>query len=393
MNQALINVCLLLAVSLAQGDDVQTLSSATRGFSQQLYQKIALDKPNTVFSGYSIHSALSMTLLGARGDTAAELSTVLGLTALTGNSSHLAYRDLIDRLNSAEKVKLHTANALFVNPNIPIEAQFVADTRTYYQAKVENFDLAAAGGPEKQINVYVENKTEGVIKDLLSKGSVSASTSTVLVNTVFFNGTWLRVFSAGKTQPRDFRQLGGKKSQVSMMNDDRSVNIKRNVLGADVAELPFVGNRFALYIALPTSVDGITELETALAVQGNVEQLFQGLTSRRVKLSIPKFRVESQFGLNEPLKQLGLVQPFSPSSANFQGISRVDRLVITDVLHKAVIETTETGTTAAAATAVIVGLTSVMEPPAELFDADHPFLFFLVDKETNSTLFEGKFSG
>ncbi|BFZ05360.1 hypothetical protein BsWGS_08399 [Bradybaena similaris] len=394
MNPALINVCLLLAVGLVRGDDIQTLSSASSDFSQRLYQKVALDKPNVVYSAYSIHSALSMTSLGAREETATEFSKVLGLTALTGNRAHLAYRDLITQLNSVTDVKLNTANALFVNPNIPIEQQFVSDAKSYYLAKSSNFDLAAVGGPEKEINDYVENKTHGIIKNLLPKGSVDASTVTVLVNTIFFNGTWQIQFKARNTQTKDFQKLGGTKSEVSMMYDERYVNIKRNVLGVDVAELPFKGNRFSLYIALPNKVDGITDLESTLLAPGNVDQLFQGLTPRHVRLSIPKFKIESSIGLKTPLQQLGLLKPFNPSTANFQGISSAAKVAISDVLHKAVIDVTETGTVAAAATAVIVGLTAVLEPPVyEIFNADHPFLFFLRDKQTNQTLFQGKFSG
>ncbi|BFZ05358.1 hypothetical protein BsWGS_08396 [Bradybaena similaris] len=394
MNPALINVCLLLVVGLVRGDDIQTLSSASSDFSQRLYQKVALDKPNVVYSPYSIHSALSMTSLGAREETATEFAKVLGVTALTGNRAHLAYRDLITQLNNVTTVKLNTANALFVNPNIPIEQQFVSDARSYYLAKSSNFDLAAVGGPEKEINDYVEDKTHGIIKDLLPKGSVDASTVTVLINTIFFNGTWQIQFQAGDTQIKDFQKLGGTKSKVSMMYDERYVNIKRNVLGVDVAELPFKGNRFSLYIALPNTVDGITDLESTLLVPGNVDKLFQGLTPHHVRLSIPKFKIESSIGLKTPLQQLGLQKPFDPSTANFQGISSAAKVVISDVLHKAVIDVKETGTVAAAATAVIgVKITAVLEPPAETFNADHSFVFFLRDKQTNHTLFQGKFSG
>ncbi|BFZ05356.1 hypothetical protein BsWGS_08395 [Bradybaena similaris] len=393
MNPALINVCLLLAVGLVRGDDIQTLSSASSDFSQRLYQKVALDNVNVVYSPYSIHSALSMTSLGARGETATELSTVLGLVALTGNRAHLAYRDLITQLNSVTDVKLNTANALFVNPNIPIEQQFVSDARSYHLAKSSNFDLAAVGGPEKEINDYVENKTHGIIKNLLPKGSVNTDTVTVLVNTIFFNGTWQIQFPAWGTKTKDFQKLGGTKSKVSMMFDERRVNIKRNVLGVDVAELPFKGNRFSLYIALPNTVDGITAFESSLLVPRNVDQLFQGLTPRRVRLSIPKFKIESSFKLIPPLQQLGLRKPFDMTTANFQGISSGRPLVISDALHKAVIDVTETGTVAAAATAVSIELVSMNVGPVETFNADHPFVFFLRDKQTNNILFQGKFSG
>uniref|UniRef100_A0A2C9JSV9 Serpin domain-containing protein n=1 Tax=Biomphalaria glabrata TaxID=6526 RepID=A0A2C9JSV9_BIOGL len=118
---------------------------------------------------------------------------------------------------------------------------------------------------------------------------------------------------------------------VQMMNADRYVNIKRDAVNkVDVAELPFKGGRFSLYIALPRAVDGITDLA----------QVF-----------------------------------------------------ISQVLHKAVIEVKETGTVAAAATVVGVSLTSVQLPPTQAFTADHPFVYFLRDNQTGQILFQGKFSG
>ncbi|CAG5125391.1 unnamed protein product, partial [Candidula unifasciata] len=337
-----------------------------------------------------IHSALTMTSLGARGETSAELSTALELTNLTGNSAHQAYHDLILQLNTNNGIKLHTANAIFANPNIPIEEQFVKDVQSEYLAKSSSFDLAAVDGPEKIINDFVNENTEGLISDLLSKGSINSRTVLVLVSAIFFNGTWEDQFSKYRTQKQNFFQLGGAKSEVDMMYDERYVFIKRNVQGVDVAELPFTGGRFSLYIALPQETDGITALEHSLASPGYADQLFEGLRPVRVKLSVPKFKIESTFGLNSALQGLGIVRAFDAGSANLEGISASSKVYISDVLHKAVIEVKETGTVAAAATAIHVSAPSVQLPPIELFKADHPFVFFLRDNQSNSILFQGK---
>jgi serpin B len=392
MSLTLLAICLLATVSLVKGDDVQLLTSASSAFSQRLYQKIAVNKPNVIYSPYSIHSALTMISLGARGETATEFSQALGLTSLIGSPSHQAYHDLNAQLNGVKEVKLHTANAIFVNPNAPIESQFINDVRTDYLATTSNFDLAAVGGPEKIINDFVKNKTEGLIHDIIPPGSIDGGTVMILVNTIFFNGTWHSKFVTSKTTQQNFQHPGGATSQVDMMYDERYVNIRRNVLGADVAELPFVGNRFSLYIALPHAVDGITAFESLLAVPANVDQLFEGLSSTRVKLSIPKFKTEATYELTAALKGLGIVKAFDPQSSNFQGISSSNNVYISDVIHKAVIEVTESGTVAAAVTAIGV-ITSIEIPPAvEVFKADHPFVYFLRDNIAQEILFQGKFS-
>ncbi|KAI8739265.1 leukocyte elastase inhibitor [Biomphalaria glabrata] len=178
-----------------------------------------------------------------------------------------------------------------------------------------------------------------------------------------------------------------------MMNADRYVNIKRdNVNKVDVAELPFKGGRFSLYIALPRAVDGITDLEQLLVQPEKVKQLFTGLSSVRVQLSIPKFKTETTLSLNTPLRDMGIRKAFISNAANFSGITPA-QVFISQVLHKAVIEVKETGTVAAAATVIGVSLTSVQLPPTQTFIADHPFVYFLRDNQTGQILFQGKFSG
>ncbi|XP_059179574.1 serpin B6-like [Physella acuta] len=386
---------LVVIGQLVSADQQQqlALSAATSGFSQRLYQKVALDKPNVIYSPYSIHSALTMTSLGAKGDTATEMAQTLGLTSL-GSSAHLAYQELITDLNAVKEVALHTGNAIFVNPYDPIVPQFTEDVTNDYFAKTENFDLSAPAGPEKAVNDYIAQATENMIQNVLPQGSIDASTVMVLVNTIFFNGTWASQFPKYKTQKKDFHQVGGAVSQVDMMHDDKTIKIKRdNSNKVDVAELPFKGGRFSLYIALPQQVDGITDLETLLATPGKVDELFTGLSYTRLQLSIPKFKIETTLSLNQPLKDLGMVKAFSPMGADFTGISTGAQIFISQVLHKAMIDVTETGTVAAAATVIGIVSLAIMSPPAEVFNADHAFAYFLRDNQTGQILFQGKFSG
>ncbi|KAK6967366.1 antitrypsin-like isoform X1 [Biomphalaria glabrata] len=368
------------------------LSSASSDFSQRLYQKVALNEPSIVYSPYSIHSALTMTSLGARGDTETEMKNTLGITSL-GNSVHTIYKELIEQINSVTDVELNTANAIFVNPDFQIVPKFTRDTTESYSAQTANIDLSANGGPEKPINDYVSNKTKNIIQNILLPGTIDDDTVMLLINTIFFNGTWESTFDEHQTRNQDFNQLPYVVKQVEMMTDDRNANIKRDaVKKVDVAELPFKGGRFSFYIALPHAVDGITDLEQLLVQPANVKQLFTGLTNIRVRLSIPKFKTETTLSLNNPLKDLGIRKAFIKNAANFSGITSAD-IFISEVLHKAVIEVKETGTVAAAATVGKLVFESLPLPPRERFTADHPFVYFLRDNQTGQILFQGKFSG
>ncbi|CAG5124364.1 unnamed protein product [Candidula unifasciata] len=373
-------------------DGAQKIAKASNNFSQRLYREIALGSKNTIYSPLSIHTALSMTSLGAKGDTKTEMTSTLGLDVFTGEREpHQAYNDVIAQLNAASNVTtILTANAIFINKLETVESAFVRDVQNFYLSNVSTFDPHDPAGPERVINEYVEYKTRGLIQNLVQPNVVTALTLMVLVNTVYFNGSWDRPFDKDRTQPADFHTQQGT-IQVDTMFDTRTMNIKRNFHGADVGELTIGHGRFSVVIVLPHTVDGLADLENALTVPGRVEELFQDLTPVRVNVSMPKVNIESTFMLSQPLIQLGMVKAFSPHEADFTGINRNGNIFIKEGFHQSTIEINEYGTVASAATAVVIEMRR--QPPAAnaTFQVDHPFLFLLTDNRLRSILFQGKF--
>ncbi|XP_059177961.1 serpin B4-like isoform X2 [Physella acuta] len=381
-------VILAIAGQLVAADPQQqlALSAATSGFSQRLYQKVALNRENVVYSPYSIHSALSMTSLGARGETATEMAETLGVSSL-GPAVHTIYKELITQLNSNTDVEINTGNAIFVNPRYTIVPQFITDVRDYYFAKADNFDLSAPGGPEEKINDYISRATKNTIMNTLEKGFIKRNTVMLLVNTLFFNGTWESQFPKYNTRSERFYKPGGLVTKVDMMEGNFEIFYKEDATNkVDVAELPFKGERFSLFIVIPHKVDGINALEQLLATPGKVDELFTGLEQTFMSVSIPKFTTETEVELSETLIDLGMVKAFN--SADFSGMVKAN-VAIDKVIHKAKIVVMETGTVAAAATVV-----ALKESGTSLFfKADHPFLYFIRDKVTGHIFFQGKFSG
>ncbi|BFZ18440.1 hypothetical protein BsWGS_21479 [Bradybaena similaris] len=395
MKTYIIIICLAGAASATypDGNGVKRIAKASNNFSQRLHQQIASGPANQIYSPSSIHQALSMTSLGARGDTETEMRTVLGLNIFTRTrESHRAYRDVITLLNSAPDVTIRTANAIFVNQRRTVESTYITDVRNLYLAEASTFDVNDPAGPETVINDYVENKTKGLIKDLIPAGSIDPLTLAVVINTFYFNASWQTPFNKEDTKKAPFFPPQGT-IQVDTMFSTRTMNIKRNFSGADVGELVLGTGRFSLFIAQPHSVNGLPALERSLTTPGKIEQIFEGLKPERVNMSLPKFNITSQYKLKENLQALGINKAFDQRQANFTGIDRAGGVFISDVIHQALIEVNEAGTVAAAATAITIGVVSLPPPPTATFYVVRQYLFFLRDNRLKLILFQGKYLG
>jgi serpin B len=146
-----------------------------------------------------------------------------------------------------------------------------------------------------------------------------------------------------------------------------------------------------MLIVLPTKMDGLGSLETKCSAEGTYQQVTAGLRhEERVVVSLPRFKMETEFSLKPVLCDLDAGLAFS-DHADFSGIGD-EPLKISEVVHKAFVEVNEEGTEAAAATAVLMlrgaGLAGPTSQPI-VFQADHPFLFFIRDRKTNAVLFRG----
>lgn len=392
----LILTVILSALSLHIAGDLDLVRKEVK-FSQSLFSKISGVTPSLVYSPYSIHSVISLTCAGARGATQGAMRRTLGLKDGELQTFHNAYRRWNSELTSDTIVKVHVANGLFVKPGLPIEPSFHDLATSQYQAVSRNLDLSAQGGPEVPINTWVAEKTSDMIQNLLPPGTVNDLTALVLVNTIFFNGSWTFPFSQYKTKDADFTLPDHSVATVKMMNAKNDLLYKSDsTLRAHVVDLPFHGGNFSMTVVLPHAGTSLATLEGNLTSQdGATLTLLEGLHTREVDLYLPKFRIESGFSLKKALTDLGMGLAFDKDNANFTGIVRDVPTYISDVFHKAVIEVNERGTTASAATAMVMSKMSLRIDPdgPVVVRADRPFLFFLRDVRNGGILFQGKFSG
>ena len=322
--------------------------------------------------------------------TVLHLPTV-GKESIGQTQFHSAFGKIIKDLNSrGEKggYELRVANALWGQNGYGFLEEYLELIETNYGGKLNEVDfIRTAESARKTINRWVEKKTNDKIKNLIQEGVLDSMTRLVLTNAIYFKGNWARQFEKDKTKDAPFSLADGEKVDVAMMNQTAEFGYleTENFQGL---ELPYVDDELSMIIMLPKEIDGLDEFEKTLTVE-NLSKWLKKLYKREVVVSVPKFKMTSQFGLASVLKSMGMTDAFS-SDANFSGINGKRDLFISAVIHKAYVDVSEEGTEAAAATAVTMRLTSVMPSRIPVFRADHPFLFLIRDNDSGSILFIGR---
>ncbi|XP_023284634.1 leukocyte elastase inhibitor-like [Seriola lalandi dorsalis] len=234
------------------------------------------------------------------------------------------------------------------------------------------------------------------IKDLLKPGTVSTMTRLALVNAIYFKGNWMNRFDEANTKEMPFKVNQNETKPVMMMYQMKK--LPYNYIpdhSVQILELPYMEEELSMFILLPDeSEDGsnpLLKLENELT-----QERLDEWTNREnmdvhseVIIHLPKFKLEEDYELNEPLAKLGMTDVFCSAKADLSGMNGKGGLFLSTVAHKAFVEVNEEGTEAAAATAGMVAFCMLRE---EHFTADHPFLFFIRHNTTKSILFLGRFS-
>jgi serpin B len=369
--------------------DVKSLVEGNNAFALDMYRRLALrDTGNIIFSPYSISSALAMTYAGARGQTAEEMAKVLHFR-LAKERLHPVFRELALHLRNDDETRgdeLRIANALWGQVGLPLLPAFLDVTQANYRAGLLQVDFANA--PEesrKLINKWVEVETNEKIKELLREEDITQLTRLVLTNAIYFKGKWKTPFLQDATKDGVFEVGPDKRKTVPMMHHKKGMFRYSEDENFQWLELPYQADRFAMILLLPKKHTLLSDLEqpsTAAALKSGIDLLFY----REGSVVLPKFTITWHTPLRDRLTDLGMKLAFSPE-ADFSGITGKRGLIIADVIHKAFIDVDEQGTEAAAATGVLM-LEGKTVPFT--FVANHPFLFFIRDRDTSSILFLGR---
>jgi serine protease inhibitor len=381
------------ALTSAQLAAETTVAQSINSFAESLYRQLQSQgggSGNLFLSPASISTALAMTYAGARGETATQMAAALHYT-LDANTLAGDFGSLLADLNSAGQgnYALSVADALWGQQGFSFLAPFLNLVQADYNGGLQQVDfLNDTEAARQTINNWVAQQTNNKILNLIPAGALSPWTKLVLTNAIYFKGQWATAFDATLTQNGAFTLGSGQQVEVPTMHATNSYRYMQSD-GYQVLELPYQGSRLVMDVLLPSAGSGLSGLDAG-QLPADLNGWLQGLTSQPVQVALPKFQMTTQFELSQPLETLGMTDAFS-SQADFAGISSMP-LNISSVIHKAFIDVNETGTEAAAATAVGMRALCVVAPPAPrvVFDADHPFLFLIRDTQSGSVLFMGQ---
>jgi serpin B len=374
--------------------DLTALVDGNTAFAFDLYQALREQEGNLFFSPYSISLALAMTYAGARGETEQEMAETLHFM-LAQENLHPACNALDQELASRGKgaqgkdekgFRLNIVNAIWGQKNYRFLDTFLDVLAENYGAGLRLLDFI--NEPEDSritINDWVSDQTEERIKDLIPQGAIDEATRLVLTNAIYFNAAWLNPFPKEATQNGTFYPLDGTEVTVPMMSQTESLGYVDGD-GYLAVELPYDDNELSMVILLPD--EGKFEAFEGSLDAELIDNIATDLEDRQVTLTMPKFEFESEFSLADTLSAMGMPIAFS-EAADFSGMTGTTELTIAEVLHKAFVSVDEAGTEAAAATAVVMELTSAHEEPVTV-TLDRPFVFMIRDIETGAILFVGR---
>ena len=225
------------------------------------------------------------------------------------------------------------------------------------------------------------------MKDLI-KSTISALTVLIITNAVYFKALWASPFSREKTTQEDFHASPIDRVRVDMMKQSGRFHYFGDET-IQALELPYKGNSLAMTVLLPRDKDGLGQLESSLT-PAKIEGWLNKLSSHRLDVSLPRFKLAAECELKDVLSALGMPAAFRAGAADFSGITGTRELAISAVVHKAFVEVKKRGTEAAAATGAVFARTSVVAQPPVVFRADHPFVFLIRDVKTGTILFMGR---
>lgn len=359
------------------------------GFAIDAYKLLAKGNAGFCFSPASIWFLLGILRSCTAGVTADEIAEVLAFPTQSSTQTAIGELLKISNFESAER-KVRISNGLWFEQTLPLnlilleqlERDFLIEAKPiYFSLEPDETRLA--------INLWVANRTNNLIPNLLQPGNVTAQTQLTLVNAFYFKATWRYPFGNGEPDQCPFHCSDGSIANPPIMSGTMRLHYLR-AEGFQAVKLPYYVGETEMVVILPDRRDGLAAVESQLDFEG-VANLFLTLDEAEVvsvAATLPKFRMSSRFEVGEILSSLGIRHLLGPD-ADFSPITSAP-LAENSVLHEAFIEINESGTEAAAAT-VLVERSMHYNPI--IFRADHPFLYMIRDQRTGMILFMGRYTG
>lgn len=367
------------------------LINSDNAFGLDLFSRaasLAEKNENTTVSPLSVSLALAMTYNGAQGETKTEMEKAMKLSGLTPEQINNSHKALVAALQSSDpEVVLEIANAIFYGKGLIVEPDFVSASANFYDAKTEALNFYSSTEALETINGWVAQKTHDKIPNILDQ--IDPQMAMILLNAIYFNGIWKSKFDKSGTKSLPFYLSDGTIKDVATMKLETSLEFTSNDLFSAV-NLPYGNGQFQMTVLLPNEGKTTKTVISELKMDNWQKWMKNFEPAKPVVVMMPRFKFSWDMELNDILKTMGMPKAFT-AMADFSGISKDGGLYIDKVIHKTYIDVNETGTEAAAVTAVVIRFTSTGEPDLRKhFTVNRPFLFAITEKTTGAILFIGE---
>ena len=369
------------AIPLTKAEEGINASANDFGFNvfHELYKE-----DQVLFSPLSASLALSMTATGAAGETASQMTKVLGFDKFSTDDVNRYYRKMIDALLTVDPgTAFEIANSIWIDDKIKVKHGFIDDCKKYYACEVYPADFSSQATIDK-VNKWCSDKTHGKITSILEEPDPELVMA--LMNALYFNGSWKYTFP--EVFKDRFTTISGKTTGMEMMQLSTELSYGEYD-GFRMVDLPYGNGAFSMKVILPDEKEDFGKAVKRFDA-GILDKLNGKLTSKDVFLKMPKFSFEYQSDLDKVLVALGMEDAFDCAKADFSKMS--DGLYIGFVKQKTFIDVNESGTEAAAVTIVGMYKNAIDGNPQDIvmFIADRPFIFVIQENSTGAVLFIGQ---
>ena len=366
--------------------DMDAGAAAVADFGVRLFKTSMEEGENTLISPLSVLYALAMTANGADGETLAQMEQVLGMDVDNLNSYMLAYLDL---LPETKDYKMSLANSIWFkdDPNFTVEQSFLQTNADYYGAGA--YKAAFDEGTRNDINNWVKEHTDGMIPEIIDE--IPDEAIMYLVNALAFDAKWADEYEEHQIREGRFTMENGTRQDVDMMHSEEYTYLEDDLATGFIKY--YKDRKYAFVAMLPNEGVSVSQYVDSLTGE-HLRELLNNTQDLTVFASIPKFETEYDIEMSEVLQEMGMTDAFDYRVADFSklGTYNVDgmNICINRVLHKTFISVSEQGTRAGAATAVEMVAEGAMEI-VEFKEVvlDRPFVYMLIDCETNLPFFIG----
>ncbi|CAG9785172.1 unnamed protein product [Diatraea saccharalis] len=360
------------------------LIDATNHFTAKMFTEVAKENSgkSVVMSGFSAMTPLAQLGLASVDITHDEILEVIALP--NDNATKEVFSYVSQDVRSVKGVDLKIANRIFLPGDVELNEEFGVVSRDVFHSDIKQVDFVKNFEAAATINSWVEDNTNKRIKDLVDPQSLGSDTKAVLVNAIYFKGTWKKKFDSRLTRDRDFHVTKDKTIKVPTMakSDDFKYGYSQE-LDAKLLEIFYEGEEASLLIVLPNQIDGLNALQEKLKDPSALEKATEKMYTTLVSVYLPKFKIETRINLITVLENMGIKTLFDSKKARLEKLLKNfgRGLYVSDAIQKAFIEVNEEGAEAAVASVYYGRGASIIIDEPEVFRAFHPFLFFLTHKK------------